>query len=264
MESKLGKAIVIIGIGELAGVFARGFLRYGHPVYPVTRQMRVSEIFQVVPEPELVLVAVAEKDFGRALKTIPHQLRDRIGLLQNELLPGDWKAHQIKNPTVISVWFEKKKYQDYKILIPSPVYGPKADLIADSLQCIDIPCKRLSSEDELLVELVVKNVFVFTINIAGLITGGTTGALWSAHKELALGVALEVIDLQEWLTGVKLERDRILDGLVAGINGDPDHKCTGRSAPDRLERCVELADKAGLEVPRIREINRSRLSTRSE
>ena len=264
MESKFGKAIVIIGIGELAGVFARGFLRNGHPVYPVTRQIRVSEIVRALPEPELVLVAVAEKDFGRVLETIPHQLRDRIGLLQNELLPADWNAHGIKNPTVISVWFEKKKCQDYKILIPSPVYGPKADLIADSLQCIDIPCKRLSSEDELLVELAVKNVFVFTINIAGLITGGTTGALWSAHQELAVGVAREVIDLQEWLTGFTFERDRILDGMVAGINGDPDHKCTGRSAPDRLKRFIELADKARLQVPKIREIYSSQIAHHSE
>jgi len=29
--------IVIIGIGELGGVFARAFLYAGYPVYPVTR-----------------------------------------------------------------------------------------------------------------------------------------------------------------------------------------------------------------------------------
>jgi hypothetical protein len=205
--------------------------------------------FQTVPEPELALVAVAERDLSAVLTMIPSQWRDRIGLLQNELLPGDWKAHDIKNPTVASVWFEKKKCQDYKVLIPSPVYGPKADLIADSLQCIDIPCKRLSGEDELLVELVVKNVFVFTINIAGLVTG-----LWSEHNELAVQVANDVIDLQEWITGVRFERDQLIDGVVAGINGDPDHKCTGRSAPARLERVLELANKAGLKVPHIREI----------
>jgi hypothetical protein len=254
----MDKAIVIIGIGELAGVFARGFLRNGYPVYPVTRNMNISGIVQTVPEPKLALVAVAEKDLSTVLTMIPSQWRDRIGLLQNELLPGDWKAHDIKNPTVVSVWFEKKKCQDFKVLIPSPVYGPKAELIADSLQCIDIPCKRLSGEDELLVELVVKNVFVFTINIAGLVTGGTTGALWSEHNELAVQVANDVIDLQEWITGVRFKRDRLIDGVVAGINGDPDHNCTGRSAPARLERVLELANKAGLKVPHIREIYNKR------
>jgi hypothetical protein len=113
----------------------------------------------------------------------------------------------------------------------------------------------LSDEDELLVELVVKNVFVFTINIAGLVTGGTTGALWSEHNELAVQVANDVIDLQEWKTGVRFDRDRLIAGMVAGIKGDPDHKCTGRSAPARLERVIELADKAGLEIPKIREIS---------
>ena len=29
--------VVLIGIGEMGGVFARGFLRAGYPVYPATR-----------------------------------------------------------------------------------------------------------------------------------------------------------------------------------------------------------------------------------
>ena len=149
------------------------------------------------------------------------------------------------------------------MLLPSPVYGPRADLIADSLEQIDIPCKRLSGSEVLVIELVIKNIFVLTINIAGLVTRGATGALWSDHKELARAVADEVIDLQEWMTGQTFKRDQLIDGLVKGINGDPHHKCTGRSAPDRLKRVIELADKAGLEIPRIREIYNNRLSIRS-
>lgn len=143
------------------------------------------------------------------------------------------------------------------------MYGPAADLIADSLELIDIPCKRLSSPEALLIELVIKNVFVLTINIAGLVTGGTTGALWSDHNELARNVAGEVIDLQESITGATFERDQLIDGMVNGINGDPDHKCTGRSAPARLKRVIELADEVGLEITRIREIYNSRSSIRS-
>ena len=260
----MNQPIVIIGIGELAGVFARGFLRNGYPVFPITRDMDISKAFQKIPDPALVLVAVAEKDFTGVLAKIPSQWHRHIGFLQNELLPGDWQACNISNPTVISVWFEKKKCQDYKVLIPSPVYGPAADLIADSLELIDIPCKRLSSPEALLIELVIKNVFVLTINIAGLETGGTTGALWSDHKELARSVAGEVIDLQESVTGATFERDQLIDGMVNGINGDPDHKCTGRSAPARLEGMIELADEAGLAVPKIREIYNSQLSVHSE
>ena len=46
----------------------------------------------------------------------------------------------------------------------------------------------------------------------------------------------------------------LVDGMVNGVDGDPDHKCTGRSASARLERVIELADEAGLEIPKIREI----------
>jgi len=256
----MDKAVVIIGIGELAGVFARGFLRNGYPVYPVTRQMSISEIAKSSLDPELALVAVAEKDLAEVLRTISPHWRERIGLLQNELLPGDWKKYDIENPTVISVWFEKKKCQDYQVLIPSPVYGPNTDLIADSLGCLNIPCRRLASEDELLVELVIKNVFVLTINIAGLATGGTTGLLWSEHNKLARQVANDVIDVQEWLTGATFARDRLIEGMLEGIHGDPDHTCTGRSAPGRLQRVIEVADRAGLKIPHIREIYESQIN----
>ncbi len=35
-------------------------------------------------------------------------------------------ARGFVQPTVISVWFEKKKGRDVKVLIPSPAYGPAA------------------------------------------------------------------------------------------------------------------------------------------
>lgn len=250
--------IVIIGIGELAGVFARAFLRNGYPVYPVTRSTKINEAAQNLPRPQLVLVAVAEKDFREVMQTIPAGWRSRLVLLQNELLPRDWEAYAIENPTVISVWFEKKRGMDYNVLLPSPVYGPNADLIAESLAGIEIPCNVLSSADDLVFELVLKNVFVFTINIAGLALpeGTTTAMLWQENQKLALDVADNVIDLQEFVTGKTFARDGLRQGLLAGINGDPQHRCRGRSAPGRLTRIVEIADEANLPIPAIRDIHR--------
>ena len=126
--------IIIIGIGELAGVFARAFLRNGHPVYPIIRGINMIAEAENLPEPRLVLVAVAEKDFHPVMETLPDQWRNHLVLLQNELLPRDWQAHDIDNPTVISVWFEKKKGMDYNAILPSPVYGTMANLIAESLR----------------------------------------------------------------------------------------------------------------------------------
>ena len=110
--------IVIIGIGELAVVFAGAFLRNGYPVYPITRNMNIEAEAKNLPEPCVVLVAVAEKDFQSVMETLPDQWRNKLVLLQNELLPRDWQAHAIDNPTVISVWFEKKKGMDYNVLLP--------------------------------------------------------------------------------------------------------------------------------------------------
>ena len=252
----MNQPVVIIGIGELGGVFARAFLHAGYPVYPVTRSSDIDEVARKVPDPLLALVAVAEKDFRSVMQTVPGPWRNCIGLLQNELLPRDWQSHNIDEPTVISVWFEKKKGMDYKVLIPSRAYGPRARLLADALAGIGIACEILSTADDLLYELVRKNMFVFTINIAGLVLadGATTADLWKEHNELALAVAYEVIGVQQWLTGAPLDRKRLIDGLVEGINGDPQHKCKGRSASGRLERIISLADEAGLEIPRIRRI----------
>ena len=252
----MNQPIVILGIGELGGVFARAFLRNGHPVYPVTRGTNMSGLVDSIPQPELVLVTVAENDFKAVMATIPAAWRKCIGLLQNELLPRDWEAYDITKPTIISVWFEKKKGREYKVLIPSRVHGPKAGLIAESLEDIEISCKILPSEDELLYELVFKNVFVLTINIAGMVLeeGTTTEALWTQHNEFARTIADEVIDIQEWLTEAAFQRKRLIDGLAEGVYGDPQHKCKGRSAQGRLRRVLDIADEAGLEIPRIREL----------
>ena len=250
----MNQPIVIVGIGELGGVFARAFLRKGFQVYPVTRSMNISDQAVRLPKPEFVLVAVAEKDFNAVMATIPDPWRNCTSLLQNELLPRDWKAFDIPSPTIISVWFEKKKGQACKVLRPSCVHGPKAGLIAESLEDIEIPCKILSSEAQLLHELVLKNVFVLTINIAGLILqkGTTTETLWTEHNELARDIAADVIDIQEWLTEAAFQRKKLIDGLAEGVYGDPRHICKGRAARGRLKRVLDIADEAGLQIPRIR------------
>jgi len=248
------QAIVIVGMGELGGVFARGFLGLGHPVYPITRKTSISDAIDHFPDPLLMLVAVGEKELSEILTTLPASWKTKLALLQNELLPRNWEAHNIDHPTVISVWFEKKKGQDCKVILPSPIYGPHAGLLAEALARMDIPAKILSSKEELLFALVLKNVFVLTINIAGLKTGGTVGTLWSEHHALARRIAGEVIDLQERLTGATFSRDALFNGLTAAVNGDPAHKCTGRSAPARLSRVIKMADEAGLNLPYTSEI----------
>ena len=249
----MNKNVVIIGVGEVGGVFARGFLRAGIPVYPVTRTMNIQQAMTSMPNPDLVLLAVGEGDFQASLATIPSQWKQKTAFIQNELLPRDWTDY-LSDPTVISVWFEKKKGQDVKVLIPSPVFGSGSELIKAALATIDIPVEIKSNAEEMEAELVLKNVYILTTNIAGLECGGTVEYLWKEKNELAREVINEVMEIQSWLTGKSLDREKLIEGFVRAVNGDLEHKCMGRSAPARLTRAIALADEAGLAVPKLRSI----------
>lgn len=247
--------VIVIGMGEMGCVFARAILKLGHPVYPVTRNTDMDELAQKISSPVMVLVAVAENDLQSLLSRIPANWFNQITLLQNELLPKDWLHHNFKEPTIISVWFEKKKGQDSKVLIPSPCYGPNASLLVDALATLTIPAREVSSAEEMEQELLIKNVYILTTNIAGLISKGNVEDLWNNHNQLALEVANEVMDIQVSLVKHELDRDILIKGFKAGIDGDLAHMCMGRSAPGRLARALEQADVAGLEVKKLRAIH---------
>lgn len=249
------KPVVCVGVGEIGGVFARGLLRTGYPVIPVTRDMDMETTAGEISDPEAVIVAVAEKDIDDVLSHLPAAWRDRLILLQNELLPNDWQRHGIESPTVVSVWFEKKPGQDFKVLIPSPAFGKHAQMVVDALSALGIPGRKLDTADELLQELVLKNVYILTTNICGLETGGTVSELWQRHEKIARAVANEVMDLQAWLTKQEFDREQLIAGMLKAFDGDPEHKCMGRSAPARLERALKVADEAGLMVLKLREIH---------
>ncbi len=246
--------IVIIGLGQLGRVFAGGLLRAGCTVVPVNRGDDMAALAQQHPAPELVLVAVAEADLHTVLAALPEIWKPCVTLIQNELLPRDWEAHGYTEPTVMSVWVEKKKGTDAKPLIASPAAGRGAALLCRALTAIDLPCREVALGDDLLYELVRKNVYILTTNIAGLKTGGTVAQLWAQHEVFAREVANEVIDIQDALTGVAHDRDKLIAGMLEAFDGDPDHGCTGRSAPARLARALQHADAFKLGVPTLRSL----------
>ena len=243
--------VIVIGLGQLGRVFAGGLLRVGCTVVPVNRSDDMTVLAQRHPSPELVLVAVGEKDLHDVLATLPEAWKSRVALIQNELLPRDWITHGYVDPTVISVWFEKKKGIDAKPLIASPVAGPGAVLLCRALNAVDLPCHEIALGDALLFELVRKNDYILTTNIAGLKTGGTVSELWAQHETFARKVANEIMDIQDELTGVKHDRDALIAGMLEAFEGDPQHGCTGRSAPARLQRALQHADAFGLAVPTL-------------
>lgn len=247
--------IVIIGIGELGSEFARGFLRCGHPVYPITRQMDIAEECSHLPSPALVLITVKEDALDYILAQIPIPWHDKVGLVQNELLPYVWQRHHV-NPSIAVVWFEKKPGMTLTNILYTPVFGPKAELIAQALEAIHIPTRRIQDEVDLLYELTRKTLYILTVNICGLSCAVTVSELWEQHQSLARGVAMEIILILEFLCGQKLPAEQLIKGMVEGIYDCPHRNCLGRSAYARLKRALKYAREANIEVPQLSTIFR--------
>ena len=252
------KPIVILGIGELGSVFARAFLKNNYPVYPITRKTDITKLASSI-DPELILICTGEFDLQTALAQIPESWKNRVAMMQNELLPRDWISYQFVDPTVISVWFEKKKGMDSKVLISSPVFGRKAQVLVDSLALIDIPAHVLDDETQLLFELVLKNLYILTTNIAGISIepGANVEKLRTHHLPLMREVSNDIIKLQGSLTGKKFDQIALEKSMIKAFEGDLDHGCMGRSAPARLNRALQLAKEFDLDLPALQKIKHS-------
>ncbi len=134
--------------------------------------------------------------------------------------------------------------------------APGLGLIADALGALDIPTRILQNDAELLFELVLKNLYILTSNIAGLRTGGAVGELWQEHQGFCRQLANEVIDLQEALSGAQFDREALIQSMKRAFDGDPEHKCMGRSAPARLTRALEHGQlSSALTLPLMHEIH---------
>lgn len=252
------KPVVVVGMGELGEIFARGLLKLGHPVVPVLRGMDMAALAETVPEPERVIVAVGEADLDACLNRMPPAWRGFLVLLQNELLPRDWQRHGIQDPTVIVVWLDKKKGRPSVNVLPTLAGGPGAALVCKALAVSDVPAHPIP-DDEIVYELVRKNVYILTINIAGLRLppGATVSDLWNGHQPLAQDVAHEIIAIQSGLVRHSLPAARLMDGMLEGFQGDWRHICTGRSAPVRLQRALDAARSLGLQTPVLDSISAS-------
>ncbi len=241
--------MVVVGLGQLGTLFAEGWLRRGHPVFPVTRDTSIAELSLSLPEPGLVLVAVAETDLTEALGSIPPRWRGRLALLQNELVPADWERRGFPEPSVAVVWFERKRGMPPTVVAPTLLSGPGAGSLADALSCFDVPVRQLASSEELARELLRKNLYILTSNLAGMRVGGTTGALVQEHWQWATLVAEEVFQVQSRLCCTATSLDVALDSLREDLLRVPEHLCTGRSAPARLARTLGAGARLGLTLP---------------
>ena len=113
------------------------------------------------------------------------------------------------------------------------------------------------TRDEIVRELVVKNLYILVANIAGLETGGTVSDLWDTNETLARQVGAEILEIQEYLLGSPIDSEATYEGMVAAFDGDPNHGTTGRSAPTRLTRALAHASDAGIPAEKLGESARA-------
>lgn len=250
-DYRLKSPVIIIGLGQLGQLFGAGLLAEGVGVIPVTRGINMATLAAEVPDPQMVLVATGEDDLAPVLTALPSSWQSRVALLQNELTPRSWQAAGIPQPTVAVVWCEKKAGRAPTPLLSTPVYGPAASLLVSALNRLAIPAHTLDSEQALLFEMALKNVYIWTTNIAGLRVGGTVGELWSRHRALTREIMAEVLRIQEALFATEWDPVEMERGFERAVQGDPNHAATGRTAPRRLERLLALAHDVGVACPAI-------------
>ena len=77
----MSKSIVVVGLGEMGSVFARGFLRLAYTVHPVIRGVEMQTVADEIADPELVLIAVGEADLAQQLAKVPDAWKDKLVLL---------------------------------------------------------------------------------------------------------------------------------------------------------------------------------------
>ncbi len=253
MESEALSRVLLVGPGQLGRVLAGGLVATGVAVDPVLRGQPIAPS----DAHELVLVGVGEADLDDVLRAIPPSHRDRVALLQNELSPESWSRHGVVDPTLLVVWFEKKRGRALREVRETELAGRFAASLARALDAMDVRA-RVLDDAELPAALVVKNLYIVGANVLGLAHGGTTGELARAHPEPTSRVLGELLQIERARLGgaVGLEPEAIVRRVFEAFLADPSHAALGRTARSRLERALARARAHGIEAPALSAIAR--------
>ncbi len=261
-------------MGQLGSVFSEAFLKMGRPVVPVLRHQSIAKACTALKsqEPEIILLAVGEDDLAGALCGVPASLRDRVVLIQNELRVSSWSVDNHAaphSPSGAIVWFEKKPKKSIHLVLPSVLFGPPAPLILGALKNLEISARTVDTPDAIAHELVLKNLYILGLNLAGMRVGGNAGQLLSSHEEYFLPLFEELFHLESTLLQeesrknsgsyfreVTLNKTRLLKDLREAIHSDALHACSGRSAPRRLKRTLSLGRTLGIQLPVLAQLKK--------
>ena len=243
------KRVAIIGTGQLGRLIGGGLVASDVEVRPIQRATPSELRAERLRDADRVLVAVGEDDLESVLSALPAHLRKGgTWLLQNELLPPVWTAHQVSDPTVLVVWAEKKKGKPVAEVQKTLVAGPDRDLVIAALESVDVRAEPI--EDAALPQaLVDKNLYILVSNLAGLRVGGTVAGLLGEHRDFASALAEEILRIEAARLHTDLNSAPFLERLFAAFAADPAHGCRGRTAEARLARLRAHARRENLATP---------------
>jgi len=274
--------VAIVGLGQIGTELAAGLVAGGHVVDEIHRDQlgRLATLSCAA-----VVLAVPEDVLGEVTTALPPALRDRVVLVQNELVAPTWRALDLLTPTVAVVWFEKKGAAPARPILPTPVAGPHAELIVGALARRSIPAHVIEAGAPLVRALVAKNLYIVASNLAGIGAsrngpidddGSVAGLAWPSavvtmgelldgHRAFARALATEVFAIElarlDVAEGDAIEFDAAWSVFESATKADPDHKCMGRSAPARLARASSRARELGVDAPIIAALRRETRSS---
>ncbi|PSR26162.1 MAG: hypothetical protein C7B46_20200 [Sulfobacillus benefaciens] len=248
--------IVVIGMGQLGTLFADAWIQLGQSTLTIRREQRVNQDIA----PRAVLIATGEQDLPPVLASLPHFWRSHVILIQNELVPQIWVPYT-DQPTLVAVWAEKKPHIEVHSLRSSVVFGPHTDLVADAFAAMNQPLSVAKDYSDMLLELSIKNIYIWATNIYGLSNPGSLGQLAAEpHAAVLESLMAELCQVHSAVAGYYCAPQRIIPIIWHIIHTNADLKIPGRSARTRLERVMSAVHQHSLATPELSRIAKLNLN----
>ena len=242
--------VVIYGLGELGRLYGAAALRAGLRVTPIVRGSDPARALAGASADVPILVAVGEAALDEVLASIPRERARDVILLQNDLFPSQWRAHQLE-PTVLVAWLLKKRGTQLTVARSSPVYGRHAALMMSLHEVLEVPANVLASETELHQALIAKYAFILGINALGMLRDRTLAGWMQEDPLRVLALTGEAATLGAALCESTLDRaacERTVDEALRALGP---MSARGRTAAQRVRRALTQAEQLGIAVPEL-------------
>jgi hypothetical protein len=123
------------------------------------------------------------------------------------------------------------------------------------------PLSVAKDYSDMLLELSIKNIYIWATNIYGLSNPGSLGQLAAEPHATALeSLMRELCQVQSAVSGYYCAPQRIIPIIWHIINANADLKIPGRSAPTRLGRVMSAVHQHSLVTPELSRIAKLNLN----